>query len=411
MALKAGGLPSDANGRTSSSGYAPGTGVVAMMLGTVSSDASAGGLGMKSAPVVLQLGDGTTPTQTAAVNIANTSPTLTNTSLVAALSPNNTGLPVNTPTIVQKAAAVSTGSVATLAKAFTNNNVAGNSIVVVAGCGNGTAMTVADSAGNTYTQAVTAPNSTTFEAAIFYAVGIAAGANTVTVTNAGTAASMAVEIYEVSGLIAQVAAQPDQSSSGTGTSTTASTSALAASSPNSLAFLGVAVGTAAQAVSVKSGTTWTLDSTQNTTTPAGLFTFGSLSQYLASTTPVIPQATLAGSEPWAAASAIFKPVVVGIQGTVTLAGYNYTNITTQTTTLIKTGAGILHSIIINSHAASATIEMDDALTHTTPKIGTITLPSTVSGAIPISLEYDIEFSTGLSITTGTANADVTVVWK
>src|SRR6202043_2277854 len=122
--------------------------------------------------------------------------------------------------IVQKTSAVSTGSVASLAKAFASNNTAGNSIVVVAGCGNGTAMTVADSAGNTYTQAVNAPNSTTFEAAIFYAVGIVAGANTVTVTNAGTAASMAVEIYEVSGLLAQVVAQPDQQTSGTGTSAT-----------------------------------------------------------------------------------------------------------------------------------------------------------------------------------------------
>src|SRR5260370_40133360 len=53
----------------------------------------------------------------------------------------NSGLPVNVPAIVQKAQAVSTGSVATLAKAFASNNVAGNSIVVVAGCGNGTAMT------------------------------------------------------------------------------------------------------------------------------------------------------------------------------------------------------------------------------------------------------------------------------
>src|SRR5437764_4979570 len=138
---------------------------------------------------------------------------------VMALSTNNSGLPVNTPAIVQKANAASTGSVASLAKAFGSSNVAGNSIIVVCGCGNGTAMTVADSAGNTYTQAVNAANSTTFEAAIFYAVNIVAGANTVTVTNAGSTASMAMEIYEVSGLLAQVISQPDQSSTGTGTGT------------------------------------------------------------------------------------------------------------------------------------------------------------------------------------------------
>lgn len=253
------------------------------------------------------------------VKAANTPPTLTDGSEVVALSPNSTGLPVNVPVILQKTSAASTGSVATLAKAFAANNVAGNTIVVVCGCGNGTAMTVADSAGNTYTSAVTKANSTTFEAAIFYAVNILAGANTVTVTNAGTTASMAVQLYEVSGLLAQVVAQPDNSSSATGTSATASAVAISASSPNSLIFEGVAVGTAAQAVSAVSGTSWTLDSTQNTTTPAGLYTFGALSQYVANLYPIIPQATLASSEPFAIASAIFKPVVFGIQGTVNLA--------------------------------------------------------------------------------------------
>lgn len=254
------------------------------------------------------------------VKAANTPATLFDNAEVSALSPNNTGLPVNVPVILQKASNVSTGSVATLAKAFASNNVAGNTIIVVCGCGNGTAMTVADSAGNTYTQAVTKANSTTFESAIFYAVNIVAGVNTVTVTNAGSTASMAMQIYEVSGLLAQVVAQPDATSSATGTSATASAAAISASSPNSLIFEGVAVGTAAQAVSAVSGTNWTLDSTQNSGgTPAGLFTFGALSQYVANLYPIIPQATLASSEPFAIAAAIFKPVVLGVQGTVNLA--------------------------------------------------------------------------------------------
>jgi len=324
----------------------------------------------------------------------------------------NTGLPVNIPAIVQKARNASTGSVSSVAATFASANVGGNSIIVVCGAGNNGTLTVTDSAGNTYVQAVLKANSTTFEAAIFYAVGIvSSAANVVTVTNAGAAASMAVQVYEVSGLLAQVVAQPDQNTSGTGTSATPTLSALAASTPTALAFLGIAVGTAAQAVSATSGTNWTLDSTQNTTTPAGLYTFGALSEFLGNTTPVIPTATVASSEPYAAVSAIFKPVIVGIQGTVTVAGYNYTHISSDTTTLIKTGPGILHSIIINTHGASATIEFDDALTHTSPVIGIITLPSTITSAIPISLEYDVQFSTGLSITTGVAAVDITVVWK
>lgn len=339
---------------------------------------------------------------------ANTSPTLADVPLVTALSPSNTGLPVNAPAIVQKTSASSTGSVATLAKAFASGNVAGNSIVVVCGCGNGTAMTVADSAGNTYTQAITAPNSTTFEAAIFYAVNIIGGANTVTVTNAGTTASMGVEIYEVSGLIAQVQAVLGQTSTGTGTGTTATTSNISGA-PNSLAFLGVAVGTAAQAITVTTGSPWTLDSSTNTTTPAGLFTFGSLSLAIGNVKGVAPTATLAGSEPWAMASAIFKPVTVGIEGTVTIGGYNYTRVTTAATTLVKTGAGILHAVIVNTPTATATLEMDDALTNTTPIIGKMLMPTTAAN--PFTVVYDVAFATGLSVTVAVATIDATIVWK
>jgi len=326
-----------------------------------------------------------------------------------AISSVNSGLAVNTPAIVQKAGSASTGSVATLAQAFTNApNVAGNSIIVVAACGNGTAMTVADALGNTYTQAITAPNSTTFETAIFYAVNILGGVNTVTVTNAGTAASMGVEIYEVSGLIAQAKAQPDQSSLGTGTGTTASTSALAASTSNALAFMGVAVGTTAEAITAVTGTPWTVDASLNTTTPSGLFSFGSLSLYLGNTTAVIPQATIAASKAWAAAAAIFKPVVLGVQGTVTIGGYNYTRVTTAATTLVKTGAGVLHAVAVNTPTSTSTIELDDALTNTTPIIGKMLFAAAIP---PFTVVYDVAFSTGLSVTVGVATVDATIIWK
>lgn len=377
-------LPADSLGYRAEGVYVPGVGTVAQQGASLGTDAQ----GTNYAATVV------------------TTSSLSQTTITAS----NTGLPVNTPVIVQKTSAASTGSVASLAKAFASANTAGNTIIVTCGCGNGTAMTVADSAGNTYTQAVTKANSTTFEAAIFYAVGIvSSAANTVTVTNAGTTASMALEIYEVSGLLAQVVAQPDQSTSGTGTSATPTISAVAASSPNSLAFLGIAVGTAAQATSVTSGTSWTLDSTQNTTTPAGLFSFGALSQYLASTTAVIPTATIAGSEPYAAVAAIFKPVVFGVQGTVQIGGYNYTHMTSATTALVKTGPGILHAIVVNTGVASATIEFDDALTHTSPVIGIITCQASTVGN-PVSAIYDVAFSTGLSITTSGAT-DLTIVWK
>jgi len=327
-----------------------------------------------------------------------------------AISSANSGLPATTPTIVQKAGAVSTGSVASLTATFAKNVTAGNSIVVVCGTGDNGTLTVSDSLSNTFTQAVLKANSTTFQSAIYYAVGIAGGADIITVADTSSD-SIVIEIYEVSGLIAQVMAQPDSSTSATGTGTTASASNLAPSSPNSLIFAGTAIGTGVVTV-VTPGAGFVNDGgVLQPTTPSGLFQFIAMSGYLASTQAITPSVTWTTSRAWSQVAAIFKQVVLGIQGTVTLAGYNYTHITTQTTTLIKTGAGILHSIIINSHAASATIEMDDALTHTSPVIGIVTLPSTITAVIPIALEYDVQFSTGLSITTGVAAPDITVVWK
>lgn len=248
-----------------------------------------------------------------AVKAAGTSPVLADIAAVQVLSPNNTGLPVNLPSQVQKAAGKSSGSVASLALAFGSNNAAGNSIIVACGVGNGTAPTVTDSNSNTYTQSPQVSNGSALNVAIFYAVNIAAGANTVTVNNGGTTASIAMEIYEVSGLLTQVPNQPDQTATNSGNSGTASTSAISALTPNELAFAAIGVGTAAQTITVGSG--WTNDSgQQNPTTPAGLFSFIAMSQALGSLKAVTPQATFT-SEPWAIAVATFRPVLVGVEGT------------------------------------------------------------------------------------------------
>lgn len=248
-----------------------------------------------------------------AIAVASFRPVLLGIEGTVTLSPNNTGFPVNLPVVVQKAAAASTGSVTTLAKAFAQNNQAGNSIIVVAASGSNTAMTVADSLGNTYTSATSAAQSTTTGVAIFYAVNIAPGANTVTLTCASSSAAM--EIYEVSGLIAQIQAQPDVTATANNAgSATALTAVISPSSPNEIAFAAIGLGTAAQTITVGSG--WTNDSgQQNPTTPAGLFSFVSMSQFLGSLKNVLPQATFT-SEPWAIAVASFRPVVVGIEGSV-----------------------------------------------------------------------------------------------
>lgn len=378
-----GNLPADALGFKADGIYVPGTGTVAQQGVLGGTDAAGTNYGVQ----LVQLASGSTTSLT------------------------GSGLAGSLPTIVQKAHSVSTSGVASLTCAFASNVTAGNSIVVVCGIGDGTAATVTDSGSNTYTKAINAANSTTFAAQIFYAVNIVGGANTVTVTP-DSSISVAIQIYEVSGLIAQAVNVLDQSSAGTGTGTTASASNIASISPNVLAFMGVAVGTAAQAVSVTSGTNWTLDSTQNVAgTPSGLFTFGALSQALGAGGPVAAKATLAGSEPYAVAVATFRPVLLGVAGTMFIGGYNYTRVTTAATTLVKNGPGILHSVCVNTLGASATIELDDALTNTTPIIGKIALPATITAITGFVLDYDVQFNTGLSVTVATATVDATIIWK
>ena len=310
------------------------------------------------------------------------------------LAPQNTGLPTINPLIVQKAGGVSAASGTVLTQAFAANVTAGNSIVVVCGTGNGGAITVTDSLSNTYKSAAAQIyTANAFETQIFFAVNTPGGANTVTVTNVGSA-SMAVEIYEVSGLIQQVNAQPDQFTSAIGSSAAPAVAALAASSPNSLIFAGIGIGTGVVTAFI-AGTGLTNDSgLLAPASPAGLFNFVSLSGFLASTAPLVPAAAWTTSRTWAMAAAIFKPVVVGIEGTVTIDGYNYTRVTTAATTLVKTGPGTLHAIIVNTPTATATIEPDDALTNTTPIIGKLLMPTTAAN--PFTVVYDVKFNTGLA---------------
>jgi hypothetical protein len=93
------------------------------------------------------------------------------------------------------------------------------------------------------------------------------------------------------------------------------------------------------------------------------------------------------------------------------AGYNeppfkYTNITTDTTTTVKSGIGLLHAVVINTAAATEVITIFDNTAASGTKIGTITV---VAGQA-VTVFYDVGFNTGLTIQTATAASDITVVW-
>lgn len=93
---------------------------------------------------------------------------------------------------------------------------------------------------------------------------------------------------------------------------------------------------------------------------------------------------------------------------VVQAGYTYTHISTAATTMVKSGAGVLHLINVGTlGTVASTVTIYDNTAGSGTVIGVIN-SLTLSGGFP----YDVAFSTGLTIvTTGTAAPDVTVSWR
>lgn len=90
------------------------------------------------------------------------------------------------------------------------------------------------------------------------------------------------------------------------------------------------------------------------------------------------------------------------------AGESFANITTATTTVVKSGPGVLHKVCENTIAASASISMFNNTAGSGASLGVITNPLTLLQMGPLCAVYDAYFSTGLTIvTTGAQNITIT----
>ena len=92
-------------------------------------------------------------------------------------------------------------------------------------------------------------------------------------------------------------------------------------------------------------------------------------------------------------------------------GYSFRNIVAAapTTTTVRTGAGILHTLTVNKPVASSVITIYDNTAASGTVIGTVTLPATLLSDA-FTLTYDAAFSTGLTIVTATGASDITVTF-
>lgn len=90
-----------------------------------------------------------------------------------------------------------------------------------------------------------------------------------------------------------------------------------------------------------------------------------------------------------------------------LQGNSYSNIALSAQTTVKSGAGFLHGITFNSNNISAVKLYDNTVSGGT---AIATLPTSGMTAGPF-FQYDLNFSTGLTISSGSSNTDITVMYQ
>lgn len=112
-------------------------------------------------------------------------------------------------------------------------------------------------------------------------------------------------------------------------------------------------------------------------------------------------------EPLADANGLKVKLTDSVTGSAVSFGFTPVGITTKTTTLVKSGAGMVGDITINKTGSADTITVYDALTATGTPIALITAPT-----VGMKFCELYKFATGLCIVTGgTTAGDYTVSYQ
>lgn len=184
--------------------------------------------------------------------------------------------------------------------AFTRTNTAGNFIVVAIRTGHSSRnLSVTDSAGNNYRQAVQLDN--TFDGmavALYYAENIAGGSNTVTVSKPQPDGGLRFAIFEYSGVA--LTGSLDQTSEGQGSSATPDSGAITPASDGELVIGAVAT---ANGETFTGGTGFAINETVPEAPDTMLMVEG---RTQAARSSVSAGATLSASDDWAAVVATFR---------------------------------------------------------------------------------------------------------
>ena|SRR3990167_5215331 len=96
-----------------------------------------------------------------------------------------------------------------------------------------------------------------------------------------------------------------------------------------------------------------------------------------------------------------------LQRVSAIQGNSYSNITGSAQTTVKSGAGFLHGIQFNSNNVSGLKLYDNTVSGGT---AIATLPTSGMAALGF-FQYDLNFATGLTISSGSSNTDITVMYQ
>lgn len=97
-------------------------------------------------------------------------------------------------------------------------------------------------------------------------------------------------------------------------------------------------------------------------------------------------------------------------GTVDLTAWQTASITTQTTTVVKTGSGMLGMVVIPTPVATATVKIyDNTAASGKVLLDTITVPG--SPQAPVWLDLNSYVGIGITVVTGVATMSVDILYQ
>lgn len=292
---------------------------------------------------------------------------------------------------VQFTSGTSSGAVNSFAVTLPNSSTAGNCLIAAISVDTQTVSSVTDNKGQTWTQAAALSLPTSGHIYMYYVPNSLAGVTTITVTlGVLTTSAMCVVAAEYFGVNSATPLDQTSTNSQT-TNVTAVTSGSTATTSQAIELLfGMHYTRQAASDAMTPGTGWT----SITATGGNGDQMYAQDQIVTATGAYASTATAATAHQFFSAIGTFK---MTIPANAALTNFPQ---------VIKTGAGTLRRVIVNTIGSSgATLTLYDGTSTSGTEIASISLASAIG-----EVEYDLDFDNGLTIVVSSTAPDFTILY-